>query len=87
MEKKHILMLLGISFLLCNCVAFLDEGRYSFHYLTQGGDWIALVVYTALFMVVPITLFTSAKKKIKTRFYRSLIGFSPIVLLIVQLLV
>jgi len=86
MEKKYISILLGLSFLFCNCVAFLDEGRYSFNYMLQAGDWVAMLLYTALFMVVPLALFISIKKSMKTRFYLSLWGFSPIIIFILLMI-
>ncbi len=86
MGKKYIFRLLGISFLLCNAVAFLDEGLYSLHYLTQPDGWGALIIYTVIFMLVPITLFISIKKNVQLRFYISLLGFLPVMILILYMI-
>ena len=87
MEKKYIIALCVISFLLVNGVGYFDEGTRNFNYLAEPGEWVIILMFTGLGVVLPLTLFVMLKKKIKTRFYRSLIGFSPVVLLIVHLLV
>ncbi len=81
MEHKQVLALTIISFLLCNAVAYFDEGLNSFNYLTHGGDWVALFMYTVLFLVLPLILFFSFKKS-KLRLPIALIGFAPVVLLL-----
>ncbi len=86
MDKRYIFSLILISFLLCNVVAYLDEGIHTFYYLTQGGDWSALIIYTALFTVLPITIYSFIKGSFKKRFLFSIIGFAPILLLIFTLL-
>ena len=82
MERKYIFGLIVISFLLTNVVAYLDEGIRSFDYLQYGSDWIALLIYTILFLAIPFLVFFISKKKLKTRFIMSLFGFTPVVLLI-----
>ena len=82
MERKQLILLILISFLLCNVGAFFDEGIRTFNYLFQYGDWIALIVYSALFSVFPVLFYLNLKKH-KDRFPVSLIGFAPIVFLII----
>ena len=84
--KKQLTIILLISFLLCNLMAFLDEGLYSFNYLTQLGDWVALIMYTIIFAIVPIAILVSSKKPQKQSFYNSLFGFSLAVILILVML-
>lgn len=85
MERKQLIILLVISFLLCNVMAFLDEGIRTFDYLFQSVDWIVLIVYSALVSVFPILFYLNLKKH-KHRFPVSLIGFAPIVFLIIVLI-
>ncbi len=81
MERKPLIVLVLVSFLLCNAVAYFDEGLRSFNYLTQGGDWIALLIYTLLFLIAPLILFYSYKRS-KQRLPIALLGFTPVVILI-----
>jgi len=81
MERKQIIVLIVISFLLCNVVAFLDEGIKTFNYLTHLGDWITLIIYAIIFLIFPLILFYSYKIS-KFRFLISMIGFAPILFLI-----
>jgi hypothetical protein len=74
MEKKQVLSLVAVSFLLCNIIAFLDEGIQSFNYLTHLGDWIALVLYTLIFLILPLIIFYRSIKR-ANRFYLALLGF------------
>lgn len=86
MERKYLFSLIFISFFLTNLIAFLDEGVRSFEYLTQPGDWVALVIYTVLFLIIPFLIFFFIKKNLKKRFLLSLFGFTPtIVLILLQL--
>lgn len=78
MEKTYVLWLVVISFFLTNIVAFLDEGLYSFKYLTRLGDWVAIIIYTALFLLIPFLIFFWIKKSEKVRFINSLFGFAPV---------
>lgn len=87
MERKYVFGLILISFILTNMAAFLDEGIRSFEYLTYGGDWIALVIYTILFLIIPFLIFFLNKKNLKTRFLVSIIGFTPAILLITLLII
>jgi len=82
MEKKFVLFLLIIAFLLCNCVAYLDEGIRTFDYLKSPGDWVALVIYTKLFSILPFVIFFLSKGKERKRFYFAFLGFIPVLLLI-----
>jgi hypothetical protein len=82
MERKYILLLVLISFLLTNVVAYLDEGLHSFEYLNHGSDWVALLVYTIIFLIIPLILFFGIRKSYKGRFTFSLFGFVPTVMLI-----
>ena len=82
MHKKHITELITISFIITNVVAYLDEGIRTFEYLKPPGDWIALLVYTILFLLIPFLFFFINKRKLKTRFMASLLGFTPVFLLI-----
>jgi len=82
MERKYILLLVLISFLLTNLVAYLDEGLRDFDYLKHLGDWVALIVYTAGFLIIPLLLFFIRTKKLKERFAFSLLGFAPTIMLI-----
>ena len=82
MEKKYIFGLVLISFLLTNIVAYLDEGLYNFNYLSNGGDWFALIIYTIVFLVIPFLLFFGIRKKLNKRFEFSLLGFIPTIMLI-----
>ena len=82
MEKKFILFLIVIAFLLCNCIAYLDEGIRTFDYLKSPGDWVALVIYTVLFSVLPFVLLFLSKGKEQKRFNYALLGFIPVLLLI-----
>ncbi|OUR91656.1 hypothetical protein A9Q87_10145 [Flavobacteriales bacterium 34_180_T64] len=82
MERTYVIKLVVISFLLTNSVAFLDEGIRTFDYLKHIGDWIALLIYTLLFSILPILIFFMSKKNFKDRFYWSLLGFIPVALLI-----
>lgn len=81
MLRKQLLGLIVISFIITNVVAFLDEGIRTFDYLTRIGDWIALLIYTVLFLILPMIIFFMIKDKSK-RFYGALIGFVPTVFLI-----
>ncbi len=81
MERKQLILLIAISFLFCNVAAFLDEGIRTFDYLFQFGDWIALILYSTLVSFFPILFYLNLKKH-KHRFPTSLIGFAPIVFLI-----
>ena len=86
MVKKYIIILVAISFLLTNCIAFLDEGIRTFDYLKHAGDWIALFIYTILFVLIPFFIFFLRKEKPKTKFIISLAGFSPVlVFILIQL--
>lgn len=87
MELKYSLSLVFISCILTNTIAFLDEGIRTFDYLLHFGDWIALLIYTFLFLIVPFSIFFLVKKSVKTRFLRALFGFGPAVFLILVLLV
>ncbi len=87
MQKKHILALFVISFLITNGVAYLDEGIRSFDYLISSGDWIALGIYTLLFLIVPVSIYTLSKRPNKNKFLLSLFGFTPPILLIALQLV
>ncbi len=82
MEQKYIIGLVVISFILTNAVAYLDEGLRNFDYLNHLGDWIALIMYTTAFLVIPLLLFFGVRKKLNNRFAFSLFGFVPTVLLI-----
>jgi len=82
MERKYILLLVLISFLLTNIVAYLDEGIYSLDYLSHLGDWVALIIYTTAFLVIPLLIFFVVKKRVKHRFTFSLLGFAPTLMLI-----
>ena len=82
MERKYILLLVLISFLLTNVVAYLDEGLHSFDYLNHGSDWVALFIYTTVFLIIPLLLFFGVRKKLDRRFLFSLFGFLPTVMLI-----
>ncbi|WP_353777392.1 hypothetical protein [Winogradskyella sp. 3972H.M.0a.05] len=81
MERRQLILLVIISFLLCNVVAYLDEGIRTFEYLTMPGDWIALIIYTIVFMILPLILFLSFRKS-KLKFRIALVGFAPVILLI-----
>ena len=82
MEKKYIFLLLIIAVLLCNSVAYLDEGIRTFDYLKRLGDWSALIMYTILFSGLPFTIFLLSKGLEKRRFYYAISGFLPVLLLI-----
>ncbi|WP_456437956.1 hypothetical protein [Psychroserpens sp.] len=83
MEGKYAFGLVVISFFLTNLVAFLDEGIRSFEYLNHAGDWVALAIYTVLFLIIPFLIFFLIKKNLKRRFLFSLFGFTPTILLTV----
>ena len=83
MMRKYILLLVLISFVLTNIVAFLDEGIRTFVYLSRLSDWVALILYTTVFLILPLLIFLLVKKKAKRRFVVSLLGFTPGILLIV----
>ncbi len=83
MERKFTLLLLLISFALTNVVAYLDEGIRNFEYLTQLGDWIALIMYTVGFLILPLLIFLLLKKGDRKRFSYSLLGFAPMIMLII----
>jgi hypothetical protein len=86
LDKKNIYILILISFLTTNILAFLDEGVRSFRYLTHFGDWIALLLYTILFLILPLILNVVFRKS-KKRLLIALIGFSPaLFLIIIQIL-
>lgn len=82
MERNYVLRLVLISFVLTNIVAYLDEGIRTFDYLSQPGDWIALIIYSILFLIVPLLMFFLIKMNPKQRFTYSLFGFLPPFLLI-----
>ena len=82
LDIKNILKLIFISFLITNILAFLDEGVRSFNYLTHFGDWIALGLYTILFLILPLILYAVFRKS-KKRFLIAIVGFSPALLLII----
>lgn len=82
MKGKYVCALIFISFILTNIIAFLDEGIRSFEYLNHAGDWVSLVIYTLLFLIIPFLIFLLTKKNLKRRFLFSLYGFTPIILLI-----
>ena len=82
LDKKNIYILILISFLTTNIIAFLDEGLRTFNYLTHLGDWIALVLYTILFVILPLVLYVVFRKS-KKRLLIALIGFLPALLLII----
>jgi hypothetical protein len=65
-----------------NILAFLDEGVRTFNYLTHFGDWIALVLYTILFLILPLILYVVFRKS-KKRLLIALIGFTPVLFLII----
>ena len=81
MLRKQLLGLIIISFVITNVVAFLDEGIRTFDYLTRIGDWIALLIYTVLFLILPLIIFYIMKDN-RRRFYGALIGFVPTLFLI-----
>ena len=86
MQKKHILILVFLSFLITNAIAYLDEGIRTFEYLKSLGDWSALGIYTALFLIIPLSINALFKADIKRKFYISLFGFiPPIFLILLQL--
>ena len=82
MHKRHIIILIAISFLITNAVAYLDEGIRTFEYLKSPGDWIALGIYTLLFLIIPFSIYALSKTPIKRKYHLSLLGFSPPLLLI-----
>ena len=82
MERTYIYGLVIISFVLTNFVAFLDEGIRNFEYLTRISDWVALILYTTVFLILPLLIFFLVKKNAKKRFVVSLLGFTPGILLI-----
>lgn len=84
MQSKCAWLLVFISFLLTNIVAFLDEGIRTFDYLTRPGDWIALIIYTIFFLCIPLAIFFLLKRDEKHRFLYSLFGFVPVLLLILM---
>ena len=86
MKGRHILLLFGVSFLLTNVVAYLDEGIRTFEYLTRLGDWIALVMYTTFFSLLPLVILYLSKGGVKRRFSLALLGFLPVVVLILNML-
>jgi len=81
MKKQYIFILILISFALTNVIAYLDEGIRTFDYLTRIGDWIALIMYTFIFSVIPLVLFFAFRKS-KSRFLIALSGFLPVLYLI-----
>ena len=81
MYRNQLIGLTLISFLITNSIAFLDEGIRTFDYLSNPGDWIALLIYTLLFLIIPLLLFFNAKHK-KHRFKMALLGFLPTLFLI-----
>ena len=82
LDRKNIYILIFISFLITNILAFLDEGVRTFNYLTHLGDWIALLSYTILFLILPLILYIVFRKS-KKRLLIAFIGFSPALLLII----
>ncbi|MEO1032259.1 MAG: hypothetical protein AAFX55_12680 [Bacteroidota bacterium] len=81
MFRKRLLGLLLMSFLITNVIAFLDEGIRTFDYLMRIGDWMALLIYTLLFLIMPLIIFFRVKDN-KNRFTMALIGFLPALFLI-----
>lgn len=82
MEQKFVVLLIVISFFLTNVVAYLDEGLRDFDYLRHLGDWITLIIYSIVFLVIPLLLFFGVRKNHKHRLALSLFGFAPTVMLI-----
>ncbi|MCB0446164.1 MAG: hypothetical protein KDD03_01370 [Gelidibacter sp.] len=83
MERNYTFTLIIISFLLTNVVAYLDEGIRTFDYLMRFSDWVALIIYTTLFLAIPFLIFFLVKKNEKKRFILALFGFVPVIILIV----
>jgi len=67
-ESKKYLCIDFCWFLATNILAFLDEGVRTFYYLTHIGDWIALVFYTILFLILPLILYFVYRKIKKETF-------------------
>ncbi|MCK7589341.1 hypothetical protein M0G43_02020 [Subsaxibacter sp. CAU 1640] len=86
MEWKYTGYIVLISFLLTNCIAYLDEGIRTFDYLMRLSDWVALFIYTALFLLLPFAIFFISKSNIKWRFSKALLGFAPAIILIMLML-
>ena len=63
-------------------VAYLDEGIRNFEYLKSPGDWVALGIYTVLFLIVPLCIYAFSKTQTKRKFQLSLFGFLPALLLV-----
>jgi hypothetical protein len=61
-------ILLAKSFILTNSIALLDEGIQSFKYFKHRGDWVALLVYTFLFLLLPLLIFFMGKKSLNLNF-------------------
>ncbi|MCB0382547.1 MAG: hypothetical protein KDD05_04405 [Psychroserpens sp.] len=80
--RGKIVLLVIISFILTNVVAFLDEGIQTFDYLNHVADWFALILYTILFLIFPLVIFYRTKYSVKRKFEYALLGFIPVVLLI-----
>ena len=86
MQRKCVFGLILISFILTNFVAFLDEGVHTFEYLSRSGDGVALVIYTIVFLIIPLLIFFLVKVNLKRRFLYALFGFTPpILLMLLQL--
>ena len=76
-----------VAFAMVNTVAYFDEGIRSFKYLTVPGDWVALIIYTILFSILPLILYYSQKKEAETRLLVALLGFIPVTFLIMLFLI
>lgn len=81
-NKQDYVILILISFIITNIVAYLDEGIRTFDYLTRLGDWIALIIYTFIFLIIPLLLYLIFNKN-KYKLYVATLGFlAPIIVFI-----
>jgi hypothetical protein len=84
MKPKQFLYILLVSCFLTLILFFVDEGRYSFDFLTKANELSNVIIFTLLFSVIPIVLcaILAASRFRKNSTYFALLGYIPVVALL-----
>lgn len=83
MKRKDVIVLLLVSFVLTNILAYLDYDSGNFDYFIE--KWTVVLIMTLIFAILPIVLLLILRKR-KYKLYFSLFGFLPVLYLIFYLL-
>jgi len=83
MRRKLLYILLAVSFVFTNIIAYLDYDSGNFEYLVD--KWQLVIAMTLVFTILPFSLLFIFKRS-KYKLYISLLGFTPALYLMFYLL-